>query len=373
VAIELILPAGISFYTFQALSYTIDIYRKKLAPTRQLIEYLAFISFFPHLVAGPIMRAAHLLPQFIRERRFDYASGTDGCRQMLWGFFKKLVLADNLSPIVDAVYSNVGSFNGPQLTVATFCFAFQIYCDFSAYSDIAIGTAKLFGFKLMRNFAYPYFSLSMGEFWRRWHISLSTWFRDYLYIPMGGGQTSRLNKVRNVLVTFLLSGFWHGASWNFLIWGGINGLAVLPETMRAERKTIKATDIPGGVGALPSFSIAIRIAFTFLVACVAWIFFRARTLPEAWTIVGRIIRDFPHIAAWQTAFVPVRVNSPLGRKVLVLTAAFVGIEWVGREKEHPLTLNRCPVPIRWLAYTGLFWGTLALGVHRLGHFIYFQF
>ncbi len=218
---QIVLPVGISFYTFQTLSYTIDVYRRQLEPTRSLIDYLAFVSFFPQLVAGPIERASHLLPQFASPRSFDPLIARDGLRLILWGMAKKILVADRLAIIVDQIYGSVGTAHGPLLAFGTVCFAFQIYCDFSAYSEIAKGTGQLFGIRLMRNFAYPYFSQSLGEFWRRWHISLSTWFRDYVYIPLGGSKVSAFRMRFNLLATFLISGFWHGAAWRFLVWGAI--------------------------------------------------------------------------------------------------------------------------------------------------------
>ncbi len=235
----MILPVGISFYTFQTLGYTIDVYRRNIAPCRDLTDYLAFISFFPQLVAGPIERASAMLPQFAVKRQFDGDLARDGCRQMLWGFAKKLIIADRLAVLVDPYYSQPEAYTGPQLMLATVFFAFQIYCDFSAYSDIAIGTAKLFGIRLMRNFAYPYFSQSVGEFWRRWHISLSTWFRDYVFIPLGGSRCSPARRFANLLITFLVSGLWHGAAWRFVIWGGINGVAAAMQQSRERARTSK--------------------------------------------------------------------------------------------------------------------------------------
>jgi alginate O-acetyltransferase complex protein AlgI len=343
VTLRILLPAGISFYTFQAMSYTIDIYRGKMVPTRHPIEYLAFISFFPHLVAGPIMRAAHLLPQFLRQRRFDYSRAVDGCQQILWGFFKKMV-----------------------------CFAFQIYYDFSAYSDIAIGTAKLFGFDLMRNFAYPYFSQTMSEFWRRWHISLSTWFRDYVYISMGGGRVSHLRRACNVLVTFLLSGFWHGAAWNFAVWGGLNGVTLIPEQFQSTKAALKATDTPGGERRLPTLVTVARIFRTFALTCALWIFFRARSLQDALSIFRQIAMDAPQLSTYGSVNV-VRGISPIGGKVFLMVGALICIEWWQRAHPHPLMLGRWPGSARWMAYTGLFWAVIYWGTHSPGQFIYFQF
>jgi alginate O-acetyltransferase complex protein AlgI len=372
VTLRILLPAGISFYTFQAMSYTIDIYRGKMVPTRHPIEYLAFISFFPHLVAGPIMRAAHLLPQFLVPRRFVYSQAVDGCQQILWGFFKKMVLADNLAVIVDKIYADPTSMTGPQLASATVCFAFQIYCDFSAYSDIAIGTAKLFGFDLMRNFAYPYFSQTMGEFWRRWHISLSTWFRDYVYISMGGGRVSPFRRARNVLTTFLLSGFWHGAAWNFAFWGGLNGITLIPEALKPTKTALRATDTPGGDRRLPRFVTSLRIIRTFILTCALWIFFRAPNVQEAAIIFRKIAADAFDLSTYGSANV-LRGISPIGGKVFLMLGVLVCMEWWQRAHPHPLRLIGWPVSARWIAYTGLFWAVIYWGTHSPVQFIYFQF
>jgi D-alanyl-lipoteichoic acid acyltransferase DltB (MBOAT superfamily) len=226
--LNIILPVGISFYTFQTMSYTIDVYRKKLEPTKDFISFASFVSFFPQLVAGPIERASNLLPQILKKREFQYEQGIQGLRLILWGMFKKVVIADSLAPLVDNIFGNYQDLGGGTLWLGAIYFAFQIYCDFSGYSDIAIGTSKLFGFELMSNFKFPYFSRNIGEFWRRWHISLSTWFRDYLYIPLGGSQESKWKSIRNVFVIFLVSGFWHGANWTFIFWGLFHSILFLP-------------------------------------------------------------------------------------------------------------------------------------------------
>jgi alginate O-acetyltransferase complex protein AlgI len=367
VTVNVILPVGISFYTFQTMSYSIDIYRRQLRATTHLVEYLAFVSFFPQLVAGPIERATHLLPQFLRPRTFSHAKAIDGCRQALWGFFKKMVIADNLAPIVDAAFSNPSAWHGAELAIATVCFAFQIYCDFSAYSDIAAGVARLLGFELMRNFAYPYFSQSPGEFWRRWHISLSTWFKDYLYFPLGGSRTGPARKVFNVMVTFMVSGLWHGASWNFLIWGALNGLGVLPEVLRSTgaRRTVR--DVPLGAISLRGL---LKVLATFAFVCAGWVFFRAPTLAAAVEIFGRM---------FSFVFVPQPFGGLLGRedatdgRVFMAMALLVGVEWVRRAHLHPIAFPRWPQPARWLAYTALLWTIVYLGTYGSAQFIYFQF
>ena len=277
--LNIVLPVGISFYTFQTLGYTIDVYRRQIDASRNLVDYLAFVSFFPQLVAGPIERADQMLPQFANKRTFDYALGVEGCRQILWGFAKKLVIADRIAVVVDPYYAQPDAYTGPELMMATAFFAFQIYCDFSAYSDIAVGSAKLFGIRLMRNFAYPYFSQSVGEFWRRWHISLSTWFRDYVFIPLGGSQCSPRRRAMNLMATFLISGLWHGAAWRYLIWGGINGIATAaPNPIRNKMESRgTSSGTPGGDSLIPRPRTILRILSTFTIICAAWIFFRAET------------------------------------------------------------------------------------------------
>jgi alginate O-acetyltransferase complex protein AlgI len=277
--VEIILPVGISFYTFQTLSYTIDVYRQQLRPASDFISFATFVSFFPQLVAGPIERASNLLPQFYRERTFDYTKAVDGLRQILWGLFKKIVIADNAAQYANFIFDNYQSTGSLMLVLGAVFFAFQIYGDFSGYSDIAIGTARLFGFKLMRNFAFPYFSRDIAEFWRRWHISLSTWFRDYLYIPLGGSQGGNGMKIRNTFIIFLVSGFWHGANWTFIAWGLINALFFIPLLVTKRNRnnlTIVAHD-----AALPTLSELGWMMFTFALTTFAWIFFRAESLTKA--------------------------------------------------------------------------------------------
>ena len=364
--LKVVLPVGISFYTFQTLSYVIDVYRRQLRPTRSLIDYMAYVSFFPQLVAGPIERAGHLLPQFGSLRTFDEPAARDGLRLMAWGFFKKMAVADALGVLADAAYRDVGAADGPTLALATVCFAFQIYCDFSAYSDIASGCARLFGLELMRNFAYPYFSRGVAEFWRRWHISLSTWFADYVYVPLGGSRHGRLRQARNVLVTFLLSGLWHGASWNFVAWGALNGLAVLPGVLwpRGPRATVR--DVPGGARALPSLRSLLAMGGTFLFVCATWVFFRAASLPDALAVLRRIAAGPWTLQAWTAA-----VNGLA--HVALLLPAFVAIEWAYRRERHPLQWTALPRPARWLAYSALVWLTLWQSQPAAGAFIYFQF
>ena len=275
-SLQVILPVGISFYTFQTLSYSIDVYRRKLQPTSDLIRFAAFVSFFPQLVAGPIERASSLLPQIARRRIFDYNQAVGGLRLILWGMFKKVVVADTCAIHVNQIFSNYESYSGPTLILGAIYFAFQIYGDFSGYSDIAIGTARLFGISLMTNFKKPYFARDVAEFWRRWHISLSTWFRDYLYIPLGGSRAGKWKAVRNTFIIFLVSGFWHGANWTFIVWGGIHALLFLP-LLLAGRNRRNTDDITG----LPSLSDLLGMVRTFAAVTVAWVFFRSKSVAQA--------------------------------------------------------------------------------------------
>jgi alginate O-acetyltransferase complex protein AlgI len=374
VTVHIILPVGISFYTFQSISYTVEVYRRRIEPATNFLDYLSYLAFFPQLVAGPIERANHLLPQFLRDRTFNYAVAVDGCRQMLWGFFKKMLIADNLSPLVDAVYEHVDQYNGPQLAFATVVFALQIYCDFSAYSDIAIGTAKLFGFDLMRNFAYPYFSQSMTEFWRRWHISLSTWLKDYVYIPLGGSRVPPLRASLNLMATFLISGLWHGASWNYVIWGGIHGGVILTERLWIGKAPIlRQDDIPGGQELLPSPKVVLRMLITFTLTCFAWVFFRAKGFTTASSILQKIATESFQPAAY-ASFAKVFDTTPLNGTILVsLMIGFVLIEWMQRHQLHPLMIGKWAAPLRWTIYSLCIWGTLIWGTWSTGQFVYFQF
>ena len=370
--LRVLLPVGISFYTFQTMSYSIDIYRRKMPATKQIVEYLAYVSFFPQLVAGPIERATNLLPQFFKSRVFDYDRAVDGCRQALWGFFKKMLIADNLAPVSDKIFSAPASYTGGELCLATVFFAFQIYCDFSAYSDIASGVARLFGFELMRNFATPYFSQSLGEFWRRWHISLTTWFKDYVYLPLGGNRVSPQRRAFNVLLTFLLSGIWHGASWNFVAWGAFNGLAVLPETLRSRRPTLHATDIAGGESLFPRPITLARILLTFAVVCLGWVFFRANTWTDAWLILGRIFTQALYLEGYFLGLHHVQ-DQPLGNYLFLLLAILILMEWLQRDRPHPFSFSHWPQPVRWAAYLGLSVALVLFGTFSSTQFIYFQF
>ena len=286
-SLNIILPVGISFYTFQTLSYTIDVYKKKLDPTEDFIAFSAFVCFFPQLVAGPIERATNLLPQFYKRRFFEYDKAVDGMRQILWGLFKKVVIADNCAEYANLIFNNYQDYNGSTLLLGAIFFTFQIYGDFSGYSDIAIGTSRLFGFNLMQNFATPYFSRDIAEFWRRWHISLSTWFRDYLYIPLGGSRGGTWMKVRNTFIIFIVSGFWHGANWTFLVWGGLNALYFLPLLLLKRNRSNLGIVAQGRI--LPSIKELIQMGTTFLLTILAWVFFRSPSVNDASAFIYRII------------------------------------------------------------------------------------
>jgi len=361
-SLNIILPVGISFYTFQTLSYTIDVYKRKLEPTQDFIAFTAFVSFFPQLVAGPIERASNLLPQFHRKRIFDYDKAVDGMRQILWGLFKKIVIADNSAKIANEIFNNSSDYSGSTLVLGAIFFTFQIYGDFSGYSDIAIGTSRLFGFDLKKNFAFPYFSRDIAEFWRRWHISLSTWFRDYLYIPLGGSRGGTWMKVRNTFIIFIVSGFWHGANWTFIVWGALNALYFLPLLLLNKNRT--NTDVVAQGKYLPSFKEIFQIGFTFGLTVLAWIFFRAEDIGHAWsylsTIFSKSLFTIPYYS---------------GMKIpMVLIIGFVIIEWIGREGHFAIEhiKNKFNPIARWTFYIFLI---ILIGLFKGENqqFIYFQF
>lgn len=293
-SLNIILPVGISFYTFQTMSYTIDVYRKNLKPTDDFISFAAFVSFFPQLVAGPIERASNLLPQILNSRKFTYEKGMQGLRLILWGLVKKVVIADTLALKVDDIFENYTDFGGGVLWLGALYFAIQIYCDFSGYSDIAIGVSKLFGIELKSNFKFPYFSRNIGEFWRRWHISLSTWFRDYLYIPLGGSKGLKWQSLRNVFVIFLVSGFWHGANWTFIVWGGIHALLFVPSYILGSNRKYTGAIVAENSW-FPSLKEALQIVITFFFVVLAWVFFRSDNLTVAaeYLIIMFTKFDFP--------------------------------------------------------------------------------
>lgn len=357
--LNIILPVGISFYTFQALSYTIDIYRKKLQPTHDPVAFFAFISFFPQLVAGPIERATNLLPQFERNRHFEYEQGADGMRQMLWGFFKKVVVADNCALVVNEVWAGFEGMQSTTLLLAAVLFTVQIYCDFSGYSDIAIGCAKLFGIKLMRNFNNPYFSRDIAEFWRRWHISLTTWFRDYLYIPLGGSRVGKWKVVRNTFIIFLVSGLWHGANWTFLAWGAYHALLFLPLILLGKNR--KHTGIVAEGRLLPSLKELVQMGLTFLLAVLGWIIFRAESIGDAWQYICCIFTNGN--TGWGSSSNPI---------ILVLTCVMFLVEWLTRGREHGLEISHLNPWLRRLCYAAILFATL-LYCGQEQQFIYFQF
>jgi len=362
--LNIILPVGISFYTFQTMSYTIDVYRRNVPPTKDWQQFFAFVSFFPQLVAGPIERASTFLIQFKQKKVFCITEAEDGARQILWGLFKKIVIADNLAQVVNNIYGSYTDFSGSHLLLATFLFAWQIYCDFSGYSDIAIGLAKFFGFHLRRNFAYPYFSRNISEFWRRWHISLSTWFRDYVFIPLGGSRvTSKLNYVRNIIIVFVISGLWHGANWTFVVWGFLHGVYYLPYIFLNIGKTKENkinNKLPPGLHEIP------KIIVTFLFVLLAWVFFRAASLGQAFIILKKIILDLPNFnigLPWSTTFA----------KRIIIIFILILAEWRQRDKLHALQIEKVPLKLRWAVYYILILAILVFGNFGYNPFIYFKF
>lgn len=362
VTLDIILPVGISFYTFQALSYTIDVSNRKIAPTRDFFAFLAYISFFPQLVAGPIERASNLLPQFLAQRRFDYLKAVDGMRQVLWGLFKKMLVADNCAMAVNAIFEDYTNFDGATLILGAVLFAFQIYGDFSGYSDIAIGSAKLLGIDLMRNFNYPYFSRDIAEFWRRWHISLTTWFRDYVYIPLGGSRCGRWVTIRNTFIIFLISGLWHGANWTYVCWGLYHASLFL--VLLLLNRNRKYTDTVAGRRLLPTIIEVIQMSVTFSLVVVGWVIFRAENIVEAFDYICRMFADF-HFT------VPV-----IGRKAMLYVILLLVIEWLQRNASHGLQISHNGVfayrAVRWGVYYVLCLLTLLLAGLETD-FIYFQF
>jgi D-alanyl-lipoteichoic acid acyltransferase DltB (MBOAT superfamily) len=362
--LNIILPVGISFYTFQTMSYTIDVYKRKLEPTTDFVSFAAFVSFFPLLVAGPIERATHLLPQFYSKRVFDYAKAVDGMKQILWGLFKKIVIADNCAVYVNYVFENYRDQPGSTLLVGAVFFAFQIYCDFSGYSDIATGTARLFGFNAARNFNYPYFSRDVAEFWRRWHISLTTWFRDYVYIPLGGSRVSKAKIVRNTFVIFLVSGFWHGANWTFIVWGAFHAVLFLPLILLHRNR--KHTDTVAEGKLLPGVKDVLQMCATFLLVLAGWVFFRSDNIGQALEYLSGI--------AGKSLFSLTIYNG----KTALITAFFIAcmliVEWVGRENRYGLEkLGATWKPVfRYAMYNAIILLIIGFAGEKQ-NFIYFQF
>ena len=358
--VRVILPVGISFYTFHGLSYVFDIYRRRIEPERNFVDYALFVSFFPLLVAGPIERATHLLPQLKRPRIFDEAKAVDGMRQILWGLFKKVAIADNCATFANIVFENPAAFSRGSHAIGVIFFAFQIYCDFSGYSDIALGTARLFGIELLRNFGFPYFSRDIAEFWRRWHISLTTWFRDYVYIPLGGSKVSQAKRVRNIFVIFLLSGFWHGANWTFIVWGALNALYFLPLLLTAKNRAHLGTVAEGRL--IPSLREVTGMATTFALTAVTWVFFRCDT-------VGGAVQYLSGFVSPGSRPLPMRPGM-----VSLLLAAFVCVEWLGREQPYAIAkLGMHPSGVlRWGFYLVIL-GVSFVFAGQPQQFIYFQF
>jgi alginate O-acetyltransferase complex protein AlgI len=360
-SLNIILPVGISFYTFQTLSYSIDVYKKKLEPTNDIVAFFAFVSFFPQLVAGPIERATNLLPQFYKHRKFEYSKAIDGMRQILWGLFKKVVIADNCAAWVNIIFENSDSYSGSTLLLGVIFFSIQIYGDFSGYSDIAIGTSRLFGFNLMRNFAFPYFSRDIAEFWRRWHISLSTWFRDYVYIPLGGSRGGTLMKVRNTFVIFVVSGFWHGANWTFIIWGFLNALYFLP-LLLLKKNRIYTDQVAEGKW-FPTIKEVFQMGATYSLTLLAWVFFRAEDLQHAFSYLAGI---------FSKSLFSIPQIKPI---VLIISVIlFLIIEWSGKGQKYAIENLGIsfPKPLRWLAYYFIIIIILLLSGQKQ-EFIYFQF
>jgi D-alanyl-lipoteichoic acid acyltransferase DltB (MBOAT superfamily) len=359
--LNIILPVGISFYTFHGLSYVFDIYYQRIKPTYNFVDYTLFVCFFPLLVAGPIERATHLLPQVEKPRSFDYTKAVDGMRQILWGLFKKIVIADTCAAHANLIFDHADMYGGSTLFIGALMFTFQIYGDFSGYSDIALGTARLFGFELLRNFAFPYFSRDIAEFWRRWHISLSSWFRDYLYFPLGGSKGGTWMKVRNTFAIFLVSGFWHGANWTFIFWGALNAVYFLPLLLSNSNRNNLEIVAKGHL--LPSFKEVIFMLITFLMTVFAWIFFRAASLNDAFHFVGKL---FSSSLFEKPDFIP--------RVALLLIAFFMIIEWMGRENQFALAKFgfTCPRVLRWSFYFLLVTCIFVFN-GKEQQFIYFQF
>lgn len=362
--LKVILPVGISFYTFQALSYTIDVYRRQMAATKDIVAFFAFISFFPQLVAGPIERASNLLPQFLNRREFDYANAVDGLRQMLWGFFKKLVVADNCAVAVNFIWGSYTDQSGLALWVAAFLFTFQIYCDFSGYSDIAIGCARLFGIRLRRNFDVPYFSRNIQEFWRRWHISLMTWFRDYAYFPLGGSREGRWLTVRNILIVFFLSGLWHGADWTFVLWGLYHGVLLSALTFIPHKRY---KDVVAESRMCPRLQELVQIGLTFAFVLVGWIIFRAENVTQLGTITAKLFTTEGFFNLY---------GSGLRPDIFVFIGFMLIVEWLQRGKQHALQFPTVSVFRYRFVRAGIYYFLIILmwvSYSSAQEFIYFQF
>ena len=368
VTLDILLPVGISFYTFQALSYTIDVYQHKIKATHDPIAFFAYISFFPQLVAGPIEKATNLLPQFNRPRTFDYDKAVDGMRQMLWGFFKKMVVADNCALFANGIFENYQTMSGSTLFMGAFFFTIQIYGDFSGYSDIAIGCARLFGINLMQNFNYPYFSRDIAEFWRRWHISLTTWFRDYIYIPLGGSRAGKWKGFRNTMIIFLVNGFWHGANWTFIVWGAYHALLFLPLLLLGKNRKYKDVVAEGKL--FPSFKEIIQMATTFLLVVIGWVIFRAETITQAFEYLkgmcNKSLFTVPKIQG-------LGIGQILAKEIALFVSIMFLAEWLNRSNAHALQINSLKKTSRYIIYTLVFILIYCFDASNPKGFIYFQF
>ncbi|HYC56770.1 MAG TPA: MBOAT family O-acyltransferase [Candidatus Binatia bacterium] len=364
--LSLLLPVGISFYTFQSLGYTIDVYRGVRPAERDVVRYALFVSFFPQILSGPINRSTHLLPQFLRPSYFDSERIVAGMQLMAWGFFKKMVIADRLGVYVDQVYDDPTGVGGLPIFVATVLYAFQVYCDFSGYTDIAIGTAQILGYEMMVNFRQPYLAASTQEFWRRWHISLSTWFRDYVYISLGGNRVSAWRRYLNLFVVFVLSGLWHGASWTFVIWGALHGLYLVVGV--ATRDAREAWAQRNGLAAMPRLRYALQLLITFALVDFAWIFFRAATFEDALYVITHMFRG------WDlSAGISLGLGTYEMTLVLVAIAILLIVDWLQSRTPLRPVIAELPTWARWSLYYGVVMCVLLLGKTGGGKFIYFQF
>ncbi|MDP8210017.1 MAG: MBOAT family O-acyltransferase [Candidatus Stygibacter australis] len=361
--LKVLLPIGISFYTFQTLSYTIDVYKGRKSAERHLGIFAVYVSFFPQLVAGPIERSTHLMPQFKEVHEFKYRNVSDGLKLMLWGFFKKLVIADRAAILVNTIYNNPENYHGFPLWVATYLFAFQIFCDFSAYSDIARGSAQVMGFDIMLNFRRPYFAHNIGEFWHNWHISLSTWFRDYVYIPLGGNRVSKMRYYFNIIAVFLTSGLWHGANWTFVFWGGLHGIyhiithlfIGLPFQWLKDLHQRKIVRL-------------LEIIFTFHIVCFAWIFFRANSLKDAFYVVSHLFKGLK--LEFSNTWGLTTVNMAM---MVIALVIMTSMQLLQRKVSIRAYVSNYPLMIRYLVYFGLIFLILTMGLFTNDEFIYFQF
>ncbi len=383
-ALMIILPIGLSFHTFQALSYTIEVYRGRQKAERHFGVYALYVMYYPQLVAGPIERPQNLLPQFHRKHSFDYSMVSDGLKQMIWGFFKKIVIADRMASFINPVYNDPAAYDGTTLLMATLFFSFQVFCDFSGYSDIALGASKVMGIRLMQNFRSPYFADSISDFWKRWHISLSTWFKDYLYIPLGGNKLGRMRWYFNLMIVFMVSGFWHGANWTYIAWGTLHGMYLILALLTKSYRTTLAKSI--GLYSIPRFHKILNILLVFTLVNLAWIFFRAENLSDAFFILNKIILDVPiyvfHSLS-DSAFLwlePLIFNKDIGLyydEFLLLIAAVVlmeSVHFIELRTNFIEWINKKATALRWTFYICLIYFILFFGsFHNSSEFIYFQF